>query len=441
MFDKKGGKVIGSGGFGCIFRPQIKCNASYKTYGENKYDPNGISKVMTRKYGKQEYSELTKFMTIIKTIPNYENYFIMSQITACHPAPFTEEDLIDFDIIKCSGLKKRGINKSTINSYLDELYTINMPYGGDDVDKFVKKYINDIKVIKSFNNKMLLLLENAIIPMNDRGVYHGDLKSANILVEKTPNNIYTRIIDWGLSGIYLSNAKMDTIDSESGFTDDWRKIPDIFRNRPFQYNVPPSSILFSKYFHRHYDKFLLDNNGDLTHLRRFIKEFIDDYIDPNSGHLQNFDSIFDKKIIRKKQHNILHKINNAVKYVSEADTLYIGNIELKINHIDYVYEYIYRILIKYTSNKFFNVIGYFSEVYIHNLDIWGFVMSYYSFMDYPIENQEYKNIIKKLLGVLLTIILEYSSIRIDISLIKRTLNIFNKELSKIKIHNKTQKKR
>ena len=35
---KNGGKVIGSGGFGCIFRPQIKCNASYKTYGENKYD-------------------------------------------------------------------------------------------------------------------------------------------------------------------------------------------------------------------------------------------------------------------------------------------------------------------------------------------------------------------------------------------------------------------
>ena len=74
---------------------------------------------MTRKYGKQEYSELTKFMTIIKTIPNYENYFIMSQITACHPAPFTEEDLIEFDIIKCSGLKKRGINKSNIFSLSD----------------------------------------------------------------------------------------------------------------------------------------------------------------------------------------------------------------------------------------------------------------------------------------------------------------------------------
>jgi serine/threonine protein kinase len=167
------------------------------------------------------------------------------------------------------------INKSTINSYLDELYTINMPYGGDDVDNFIKKNINDIKVIKGFNNKMFSLLENAIIPMNNKGIFHGDLKSANILVEKTKTNIYTRIIDWGLSGIYLSNKKMETIESESGFSDDWKTIPDIFRNRPFQYNVPPSSILFSKIFHRHYDKFLTDNNGDLTHLRRFIKEFIE----------------------------------------------------------------------------------------------------------------------------------------------------------------------
>jgi hypothetical protein len=441
MYDKTGGKVIGSGGFGCIFRPQIRCNSSYKTYGENNYDPNGISKVMTRRYGKQEYTELTKFMTIIKTIPNYEKYFIISQITACHPAPFEEEDLINFDIIKCSGLKKRGINKNTINSYLDELYTINMPYGGDDVDNFIKKNINNIKVIRSFNNKMFSLLENAIIPMNDKGIYHGDLKSANILVEKTKTNIYARIIDWGLSGIYLSNKKMETIESESGFSDDWKTIPDIFRNRPFQYNVPPSSILFSKTFHRHYDKFLVDNNGDLTHLRRFIKEFIDDYIDPNSGHLQNFDSIFDKKFDKTRHNNILHKINNVVKYISEVDTLYIGNIELKINHIDYIYEYIYRILIKYTSYKFFNVIGYFSEVYIHNLDIWGFVMSYYSFMDYPIENVEYKNIVKNLLGILLTIILEYSNIPIDILLIKKTLNIFNTSLLKLKIHNKTQKKR
>ena len=41
-----GGKVIDSGGFGCVFRPQLRCkksrNNKNKIYGDNKYDENGI---------------------------------------------------------------------------------------------------------------------------------------------------------------------------------------------------------------------------------------------------------------------------------------------------------------------------------------------------------------------------------------------------------------
>jgi hypothetical protein len=420
-----GGKVIGSGGFGCIFRPQIKCNDSYQIYGDNKYDPNGISKVMIRKYGKQEYTELTKFMPMIKTIPNYEKYFMMSQITACHPEPFTEADLIDFEIKKCSGLKKRGFQKENINSFLEDLYTINMPYGGDDVDVFTKKNINNIKVVRLLNTKMIELLKNAIIPMNNRGIYHGDLKSANILVEKTKTTINTRIIDWGLSGIYLPNLSK---------TDDWEKIPDIFRDRPFQYNVPFSNILFSNAFHRYYDKFLSDNNGDLTHLRRFIKQFTDYYIESKSGHLRTFESIFNKKRSKMtSQLSEIHKILNDITNVSSLnrDTTYIGNNELNIINMDYIYEYIYKILIKYTSNNYFNVIGYFEEVYIHNLDIWGFIMTYESLMLYPIINNEYKKTIKNLFSVLLTILLEFPDNCIPIKLLQKTLILFNNRLSKL----------
>ena len=419
---KNGGKVIGSGGFGCIFRPQIKCNASEKIYGDNKYDPTGISKVMIKKYGKQEYRELTKFMPIIKTIPNNEKYFMMSQITACHPEPFTEEDLIDFDIKKCSGLKKKGFKKENINSFLDELYTINMSYGGDDVDVFIKKNINNIKVVKLFNTKMIELLKNAVIPMNERGIYHGDLKSANILIEKTKTTIYTRIIDWGLSGIYLPDKLLSK--------DDWEKIPEIFRNRPFQYNVPFSNILFSNAFHRYYDNFLLENNGDLTHLRRFIKQFTDYYIESN-GHVRIFDGVFDKKSSIITAEYEINKIKNAITYSSLSDTTYVGNNELKIIHMNYIYEYIYKILIKYTSNKFFNVIGYFEEVYIHNLDIWGFIMGYEPLTQHPIINNEYKKDIKDVFTVLLTILLEFSDNRIPIELLEKTLTIFNNKLSKL----------
>jgi hypothetical protein len=426
---KNGGKVIGSGGFGCIFRPQIKCNGSNQIYGDNKYDPNGISKVMIKKYGKQEYRELTKFMPIIKTIPNYDRYFMMSQITACHPEPFTEEDLINFDIKKCSGLKKRGFQKENINSFLDDLYTINMPYGGDDVDVFIKKNINNIKVVKLFNIKMIELLKKAIIPMNDRGIYHGDLKSANILVEKTKTTIYTRIIDWGLSGIYLPDKML----LSNLFLDDWEKIPDIFRNRPFQYNVPFSNILFSNAFHKYYDKFLLDNNGDLKHLRRFIKQFTDYYIESKSGHLRIFDSVFDNKnpIINTQyeKNNIINVITYTLSI--DKDTMYVGNNELNITHMDYIYEYIYKILIKYTSDNYFNVIGYFEEVYIHNLDIWGFIMGYEPLILNPITNNKYKKDIKDVFSVLLTLLLEFSDNRIPIELLENTLTIFNNKLSKL----------
>lgn len=417
---KKGGEVIGSGGYGCVFRPQIRCNTSYKTYGDNKYDPNGISKVMIRKYGKEEYTELIKFMPLITTILNYDKYFMMSQITACHPAPFTEEDLINFDLIKCSGLKKRGFQKENINSVLDDLYTINMPYGGDDVDVFIKKNINNINVVKLFNTKMIELLKKGILPMNERGIYHGDLKSANILVEKTKKTIYTRIIDWGLSGIYLPDKKIDTMTKDSGFSDDWKLIPEIFRDRAFQYNCPPSNILFSNIFHTYYDKYLMDHNGDLTYLKNFIKQFIEYYVE-SSGHIQVFNSIFDKKV---NSFNSNGSINGKFKLIT---------------HIDYIYEYIYNILIKYTSNNHFDVIGYFGEVYVNNVDIWGFIMCYESLIRYPIVNEEYKTKIINLFSNLLTILLEYSDNPIPIPLLEETLYVFHNTLSKLD-KKKTKKK-
>ena len=62
----RGGKVIDSGGFGCIFRPQLKCKKSRnnrnKIFGTNNYHVNGISKVMQKKYAINEYFALNKFI-------------------------------------------------------------------------------------------------------------------------------------------------------------------------------------------------------------------------------------------------------------------------------------------------------------------------------------------------------------------------------------------
>ena len=46
----KGGKVIAAGGFGCIFKPSLKCKGS-----EQKQKSDNISKLMSVKHANDEY--------------------------------------------------------------------------------------------------------------------------------------------------------------------------------------------------------------------------------------------------------------------------------------------------------------------------------------------------------------------------------------------------
>lgn len=425
-----GGKVIDSGGFGCVFRPQLRCkksrNNKNKIYGDNKYDENGISKVMPKKYAISEYNELVKFISIIKTIPNYNHYFIISQITLCRPRYFKPNDLIDFDKIKCSSLKKKNITSKNINSKLKKLYMINMPYGGIDIDKFLKFNINNIRMVYNFNVKMIDLLDNAILKMNKKGLYHGDLKSNNILVSVEDNKkMYVRLIDWGLSGIYLPNDVLKSLITESGFEDEWKEIPDIFRNRPFQFNVPFSNILFSRKFHKDYTAYLLIPEKDRYNLYEFIERFINSYIESSSGHLRNFNSIFNK-VKTIMSHN--SSLTSTTVKLTNYDKIFISNIK-------YIYDYLHQIIQKYTRNNKFDVIDYFSNVYIKNLDVWGFVLSYYSLIDYTRYNMyynvQYNNMIKDLIKKLLNLLLKYSCEPINIHEVKEILHEFSNDIIKM----------
>ena len=64
--------------------------------------------------------------------------------------------------------------------------------------------------------------------MNKLNVYHCDIKDANVLVQINETMLKTRLIDWGLSFLY--NKKHNGI-------------PRKLYRRPFQFNVPFSSIL------------------------------------------------------------------------------------------------------------------------------------------------------------------------------------------------------
>ena len=112
-------------------------------------------------------------------------------------------------------------------------------------------------------------------------------------------------------------------------------------------------------------------------------------------------------------------------------------------NIDYIYIYIYEILIKFTKPYSFDVLGYFSRVYTKNLDVWGFVMAYVSLCDNArnIKYNIYNDIVKNNMKSLLDILLEYSDKPIDIYKVKTTILEFNKKIKPKMKKGGTRKKR
>ena len=271
---KRGGKVIGSGGFGCVLKPPIHCKTvldSIKKKGSKK----GITKLMLKKYAKEEFNEILKYRPLLKNIPNYNSYFLIEDFELCKPDHLQTEDLKQFNE-NCDALHSSGIMEDTVNNSLNKLLAINMPYGGIDVGEYIDTGKGDLVTL---NHKLIDLLDNGILPMNKERVYHGDIKSSNILVQDG-ENMKTRLIDWGLSTVYYEKDS----------------IPKIMRNRPFQYNIPFSNILFTDLFQKMYKEFLKEteviNNETI---RIFTINYVLAWVEKRGpGHLKTINAIFDE---------------------------------------------------------------------------------------------------------------------------------------------------
>ena len=430
---KLGGTVIESGGYGCIFRPQIKCDSEHVIGNTNIYESSGISKIMKYRHGMDEYDEIKKYIPLLKTIPNYNDYFLISRFSLCRPSKLTKSDLKNYDEVNCSSLKKMHITKDNINSQLDKLLMINMPYGGVDLDCYISKNLYDSRKVIEFNNKMLELLDNAILPMNQRGIYHSDLKSNNILANAEDNHLRFRIIDWGLSTIYHPNKLIVFDPDDTEFSGNWKYIPEVYRNRPFQFNVPFSSILFSFFFRRLYDEFLIKNKV-LTreNIRKFLREYLREQVEfRGSGHLSNIKSIFQDMYGTPE---FISSINS----IGKTKLLNGSKYDIKLHNIRYIFNYLTDILMKYTKNNNFDVLGYLNEVYIKNIDIWGFIMSFLPLTEQLLEHDVvmkskntkfYVKLIHTSMKELIRLLLKYSAEPINIDEIKLVIVSLNKKLN------------
>lgn len=353
MIKLNGGKAFASGGFGCIFKPSIKCKTR-----KNKTNV-GITKLMKIKYAKTEYKEIQEFKNLLDDIPNYSDYFLLDGFSLCEPDKLTKEDLEKFDK-KCKALKKIDITESNVNKSLKKLMALNMPYGGVDVGDYIEKIHMDYKKIHKMNVSLIELLKKGIVPMNEREIFHCDIKDSNILVkeESEPetekeNSVKTRLIDWGLSTTYKSGEN----------------IPKPLRNRPFQFNVPFSVVLFNDKFTKMYSDFLKKNKTpSFFIIRSFVINYVIAWINKRGpGHLKALNNIF-KEFFERGLINIEKQFKEDL--IEFDFTFY------------FIFEYISYVLFKFTKNGKFEKMEYFTEVFLKNLDIWGFTMTYLPVLEY-----------------------------------------------------------
>jgi hypothetical protein len=370
--NKQGGKVLASGGFGCVFTPALKC------IGKAKRDKNRISKLMTNKHAKEEYDELIYVNSKLNDIPNYKKYFLIDDFTLCKPVKLTKDDLKNYR--ECGALEKEGITKKNINDSLDKLLAINMPYGGITVEDFIISNKYHAKLIE-LNNKLLELLKNGILEMNKKHIYHSDIKASNILIlmqndNASVDNMKVRLIDWSLTVEYIPFKN--------------NKFPNNWKNRPLQFNVPFSIILFTDLFVDSYSKFL-DKNGKSTKKKELLFDFIKNYLylwmkERGQGHY---------KYINKIMYMLFkYEVMHTNEYANNKNLKDDNNLKkfIEINYtLPCIINYLVEILLHFTKFKrdgSLNLRYYLDNIFIHIIDVWGFIISYLPLYELLFENYD-----------------------------------------------------
>ena len=368
-----GGKVIDSGGYGCIFKPALKCD-------DKPRDPSKISKLMTLRHSRKEYEIIMKYKEEIKKIPNYKKYFLLDNIHICTPDELTKQDLVHYQE-KCTLFQKQNITKKNINNNLRQLLVLNMPDGGIDIGDFMYSQPSSAEIV-ALNNALIDLLHYGIIPMNKLHIYHCDVKESNVLIKPTGGKatiaFKTRLIDWGLAAKY--NPASGT------------KMPSSLRSVPFQYNLPFSNILFNDTLEEMYAKMLMESpSPNYDTVRKFAQDYILVWMEQRgAGHFKTISQILVH--IGTEPDDFIKKRTHKEKKEETGETGATGatgatgvkeDLEDRVSpnedHVDcfhFIAEYITEILTKYTINGKLMLTAYFNEIFIHNADIWGFVMIY-----------------------------------------------------------------
>jgi hypothetical protein len=372
--------VIDAGGNGCIFKPSLQC-VNTKDIKNNSIKDNYVSKLMISHDAKDELKEIANVQNIIKTIPNNSKYFLLSNISHCTPKKLSPSELSSFKD-KCKIFEEDGYHYNEINDNIQNFSIINMPYGGINLDKFYYSLVNKeakmrYNILVKLHKELLNLLKNGIIKVNNKGLYHFDIKGSNILVqegiETKYNTLQIKLIDWGLSELIKSTEK--------------KALPlNSFNGRPFQFNLPVGSLLLNQQLYPYLKELIKKNNNKSD--RNVCYDLLNKSFILNPLAKEHFDYV---------ANNILAGLTDVLE-----------SQEQKKNYAYYILcNQLELIINKYYNfnNNSFDKTKYFKEVFSYNCDIFGFLLSFNNLLHFhshkhfntPKENT-YINKLKKVIN-------------------------------------------
>ena len=237
---QEGGKILGTGGFGCVIDSKIKCKNKVK-------QDKKITKIMNKYEAIDEYNE----NNIIELIDPNNKFTLNEKTITCN-----------INIKKTKGEGKKDIKNcikylknNNIIQKNNEILGIMMKNGGfslqnyiDNIDNMGDKFR---KFIININNRFKILtslrrLFLGIKILNDKGYYHYDIKLPNILYNN--NTLEFNLIDFGLM------TKLGTIQKISGHHSMYNMPPSNYSIKLIS-NEEPKKITFDYYFGKGYTKY------------------------------------------------------------------------------------------------------------------------------------------------------------------------------------------
>lgn len=202
----KGGKLIGEGSYGCVYRPALHCKGELKRRPDNM-----VSKLMLREEAIKELIENDRIHNIDK-----EFKYHLPRPTTCIPAyPTLERDNLFRD---CELLADNDIDINEKGWY-ENLRVLQMVDGGDAVSEYLNDKIKREPFTDSKIKQFLHNFYNIIYGLKEMSMHnylHFDIKSDNIVVKKEGHKHRFNYIDFGLS-IQLDEFNLDELDLQRGY--------------------------------------------------------------------------------------------------------------------------------------------------------------------------------------------------------------------------------